>query len=74
MFIFAIMMPILLLTLEKAFDLCNEIIVEEYLTDVEEYNVAVANGYISNAYMINNEGDFSFTDKYDNLEKGQCYC
>ncbi len=54
----------------KTFDLCNEIIVEEYLENIEEYNVAVAKGYISNAYMINNEGDFfSFTDKYDNLEK-----
>lgn len=54
----------------KTFELCNEIIVEEYLTDIEEYNVAVAKGYISNAYMINNNDDFfSFADKYENLEK-----
>lgn len=54
----------------RAFELCNEIIVEEYLSQIEEYNVAVANGYLSNAYMINNKGDyFSFADKYDNLEK-----
>lgn len=49
----------------EVFKITEEIIVEEYISDFEEYNVALSSGYTSNVHKICNKGDiFSFEDKY----------
>lgn len=48
------------------FKYSDEVIVEEYLEDCEEYNVAVAEKYVSNVFKVKSKGEiFSFSDKYE---------
>lgn len=55
--------------IEKAndiFKITDEIIIEDYLEDFAEYNVAVSRQYVSNCHKICNKGEiFSFEDKYE---------